>query len=70
MNIVSNDTHSSDIVSIKKTMKTLPRTLVRPTMKGTSVYKPLRCMRNQRNYSIKRQIAAAKGLFTLEEKQT
>jgi hypothetical protein len=56
----------SDIVSIKKTFKTLPRTLVGPKMKGVS----LRCVRNHRNYSIKRHIAAAKGLFTLEEKQT
>jgi len=39
-------------------------------MKGTSVYKPLRFMRNHRNCSIKRHTAAAKSLFTLEEKQT
>jgi len=70
MNIVSSDIYSSDIVSIKKTIKRLPRTLVRPTMKRASVYKPLRCMRNQRNYIIMRHTAAAKGLFTLEEKQT
>jgi len=57
-------------VSIKKTFKTFPRTLVRPTTKEASVYKPLRCMKNYRNYSIKRHIAAAKGFFTLEEKKT
>jgi hypothetical protein len=69
MNVIFGDMHFSDIVSVKKTFKTLPWTLVRPTMKGVSVYKPLRCMRNRRNYGINRHIAAAKSLFMLEEKQ-
>jgi hypothetical protein len=70
MDVLFSETYFSDIVSIKKIFKTLPRTSVRPIMKGDFVYKPLRCMRNHRNYSIKRHVAAAKALFTLEERQT